>query len=251
MATVDHPVLDALARRASSRDFTDAPVPPALLDHVLDAAVRAPTAFNFQPYSLVVVRDPARRAELARIAGGQRHVAAAPVCVVFCADTRRIERLCGLPGKLVPEEHPDAMITAVIDTSLAGMCATLAAQALGLGAVMIGGVRNDPEATAGLLGLPPGVFAVFGLSLGRPVPRAAAARPRLPRTLIAHQERYSDHPDRIPAQPETVLTGPGGEEATAEERAAWRAQVDQGIRALHRRRTPAWQRAAPIAAVRT
>ncbi|MET7483871.1 nitroreductase family protein [Streptomyces sp. NPDC005538] len=136
MATPDHPVLDALARRASSRDFTDAPVPPALLDHVLDAAVRAPTAFNFQPYSLVVVRDPARRAALARIAGGQRHVAAAPVCVVFCADTRRIERLCGLPGQLVPEEHPDAMTTAVIDTSLAGMCATLATQALGLRAAL-------------------------------------------------------------------------------------------------------------------
>ncbi|GHC32150.1 nitroreductase family protein [Streptomyces cinnamoneus] len=252
MTTRTDTALQFLAERASCRDFTPEPLADSLVDQVLDAAVRAPTAFNFQPYSFVVVRDPEQRAALARIAGGQRHVVDAPVFVVVCADLRRIEELCDLPGRLIASGHPDALITSVIDASMAGMCATLAAEALGLGAVMVGGIRNDPGATAGLLDLPPGVFAVFGLCLGRPAAGRPAARPRLRTELLVHRERYEGQSRRLPPDPgATGLTNPAGD-VTADDRVAWRAQIAKGARSLGRRRAPAWRTPAtgPAPAVR-
>ncbi|MCA6092187.1 nitroreductase family protein [Streptomyces sp. SCA3-4] len=252
MTTRTDTALQFLAERASCRDFTTEPLADSLVDQVLDAAVRAPTAFNFQPYSFIVVRDPGQRAALARIAGGQRHVVDAPVFVVVCADLRRIEELCDLPaGRLMGSEHPDALMTSVIDASMAGMCATLAAEALGLGAVMVGGIRNDPGATAGLLDLPPGVFAVFGLCLGRPAAGRPAARPRLRTELLVHRERYDGRSRRLPADVDaTGLAGPAGD-VTADDRVAWRAQITKGARSLGRRRAPAWRTPAtePVPAV--
>ncbi|MEU8708604.1 nitroreductase family protein [Streptomyces sp. NPDC048565] len=245
MTTTTDTVLQLLAQRASCRNFTTESVDDTLVHHVLDAAVRAPTAFNFQPYSFVVVRDPEQRAGLARIAGGQRHVLAAPVFVVVCADLRRIEDLCEMQDLLISSEHPDALITSVIDASMAGMCATLAAESLGLGSVLVGGIRNNPGAAVELLGLPVGVFALFGLCLGRPAAVSPTPRPRLHTALTVHHERYDTEPRSLPSPPEaTGLTSPSGEVAD-DERAAWRAQIDKGTRSLSRRRAPVWRK--PVA----
>ncbi|MFZ3474044.1 nitroreductase family protein [Streptomyces sp. 4.24] len=252
MTTRTDTVLQLLAERASCRDFTDEQLEDSLVEEVLSAAVRAPTAFNFQPYSFVVVRDPEVRAALRRIAGGQPHVVGAPVFVVFCADIRRIEELCELPGELVSGEHPDAMLTSVIDASLAGMCATLAAESLGLGTVMVGGIRNKPSATAELLGLPPGVFPVFGLCLGRPASTAPAPRPRLHTGLLVHRDRYDAGSGSLPPRPgATGLSSPSGE-VTADDRVEWQAQIDKGRRSLGRLRAPAWRSPAaqPVPAAR-
>ena len=44
------------------------PVPQRVLTEILRLTQRAPSSFNIQPYSLVVVRDPALRARLAKAA---------------------------------------------------------------------------------------------------------------------------------------------------------------------------------------
>ena len=154
-----------LHRRASVRAFTGEPVSAAVLDDLLAAAVRAPTSFNLQAYSLVVIAEPARRAQLAELVG-QRHVAEAPVTVVVCSDVRRLYRLGRRLGELVGPEHPDLAVTAVIDASLVGMCLALSAESIGLGTVMVGAVRNRPDEIAHLLELPTGVTALFGVCLG-------------------------------------------------------------------------------------
>jgi FMN reductase (NADPH) len=81
-------------------------------------------------------------------------------------------------------------MVAVIDAALAGQSAALAAESLGLGTVMIGGMRNHPQEVAEVLGLPEGVFVVYGLCLGwfedKPV-----QKPRLPQESVIHFERYT------------------------------------------------------------
>jgi hypothetical protein len=62
---------------------------------------------------------------------------------------------------------------------------------MGLGAVYIGALRNDPERVAAELGLPPYVMPVFGMCVGFPDPaHPGAIKPRLPQGLILHRERY-------------------------------------------------------------
>ena len=56
---------------------------------------------------------------------------------------------------------------------------------------MIGAIRNDPKKAAELLGLPDGVFVVFGMCLGWPdQEKVPPQKPRLPAGLTVHDEQY-------------------------------------------------------------
>jgi nitroreductase len=191
VATERLDVLTVLERRVSCRDFRPDPVADELVVRVIEAARRAPTSSNLQAYSLIVVRDPGTRLRLAELAGRQAHVAAAPVFIAFCADVWRLERACALSDLPFCGDTLEMGLVAVLDAGLAGMCASLAAESLGLGTVMIGGLRNHPVEVARLLGLPRRVFGVFGLCLGWP---RSTGRPglRLPASAVVHEEVYRD-----------------------------------------------------------
>src|SRR5690606_14042956 len=69
--------------------------------------------------------------------------------------------------------------------------AMAAAESLGLAGCFVGGMRNQPEEVAQLLGLPPRVFGVFGMTLGKEDPaHPAVVKPRLPQPAVLHFERY-------------------------------------------------------------
>ena len=85
----------------------------------------------------------------------------------------------------------ETFFVAVLDAGLAAQNAVIAADFLGLSAVYIGPLRNDPEAVAAILGLPPAVFGVFGLCVGYAKPGSLAeVKPRLPQAAVLHRERY-------------------------------------------------------------
>ncbi|MCR3963797.1 oxygen-insensitive NADPH nitroreductase [Aeromonas veronii] len=93
-----------------------------------------------------------------------------------------------------PEARQQLLIGA-IDGALMAQNALLAAQSLGLGGVYIGGIRNHPAEVSELLGLPHQVIPLFGLCLGHPA-QQPEQKPRLPRGLVVHQERYLHELDR-------------------------------------------------------
>ncbi|MEQ8833164.1 MAG: nitroreductase family protein [Miltoncostaeaceae bacterium] len=59
--------LEAIRRRRSVRRYTDAPVADADLDRLLRLALMAPTGGMSQSWSMIVVREPEKRAELAEL----------------------------------------------------------------------------------------------------------------------------------------------------------------------------------------
>jgi nitroreductase len=69
--------LEAIRRRRSVRTYTDRPVDDADLDQLLRLALMAPTGGMAQAWSLMVIREPERRAALAEIviAGGGAYFA--------------------------------------------------------------------------------------------------------------------------------------------------------------------------------
>ncbi len=82
--------LTAIRTRYSARQFLPGkPVPRELIEQIIDAGQRAPTARNVQPWEFVVVTDPAMRRSIAELAEYGRFIAQAPVCVVvLCKDTK-------------------------------------------------------------------------------------------------------------------------------------------------------------------
>jgi len=156
------------------------------------AAQSAATSSNLQLWSVVTVADPERRRELAKVAGGQAHVAQSPLFLVWLADLHRVSEIADRRGTSkggIP--YLETFLSAVVDTALAAQNAVVAAESLGLGTVYIGAVRNQPNRVAEILSLPPNVFAVFGMCIGWPDPEIQTAiKPRLPQEVVLHRDVY-------------------------------------------------------------
>ena len=181
--------IETLLARVSVRSFDSRPVSDAAVDAVLRAALRAPTSSNIQACTVVKVRETEAKATLAAAAGNQRHVAQCPVFLAFCADLTRIEAALQRNGHDLTDNNHELGLVSTIDAALVGMAAYLAADSVGLKGVMIGGVRNDPETVAQILGLPKRVYCVFGMCLGY-ADTVPEQKPRMPYAAVVHAERY-------------------------------------------------------------
>lgn len=184
-------VLDLLNSHASVRQFTGEPINVEQEREILRAARRAPTSSNLHAYSIISVRESKSKEELAELAGGQKHVVDCELFLVFCADLRKLERLAEKKSYKYNGDTTEAFIVATVDASLAGCRALIAAQAMGFGGVMVGGIRNHPEDVCNLLALPRLVYPVFGMSLGKPV-KPPRAKPRMPFDGLVFSERYDE-----------------------------------------------------------
>lgn len=178
-----------LAHR-SIRSYTDEPVSDAMLDAIIEAAHRAPTSMNAQEISLVVVRDPARRAKLAELTGGQPWIAQAPVFIAIVIDFRKTALGVEKTGKQqLIHESMEGFGVAAVDAGIALGTMITAAESLGLGIVPIGGIRRSPQAVIDLLKLPPLTFPLVGLVIGHPA-QAGSQKPRLDIKAYRHDEHF-------------------------------------------------------------
>jgi nitroreductase len=185
--------LDAMLSHRSVRTYLDTPLAPGLLETIIAAAQSAATTSNLQAWSVVAVQDKARKARLAGHAANQRHIHDAPLLLLFVADLARLRSIStgqGHPG--LGLGYIEAFLFAVADASFAAQNAITAAESLGLGGCYIGAMRNNPQAVADEIGLPDETMVVFGMTIGYPDPAVATdVKPRLPQSLVLHQERYT------------------------------------------------------------
>ena len=95
------PTIDLMSAHRSIRKFTDREVDDHTLTAIIAAAQCAATSHFIQAYTIIRVRDMAKRQAIADLAGPQVWVARAPVFLVFCADFNRLETACGMHGTAV------------------------------------------------------------------------------------------------------------------------------------------------------
>ena len=156
-------VLDNIATRASVRQFTDQPVPDAVMEEILRAGMAAPSAVNKQPWSFVVVTEPERIAALNEV-HPYANLKTATAAVIVCGDMDK-----ALEGRA--REYWVQDCSAVTENIL------LAAHALGLGAVWCG-VYPSPDrvsAVSEVLGLPGSIVPLNIVTMGYP---AAEVQPK-------------------------------------------------------------------------
>jgi nitroreductase len=187
-----NPVLETLLSHRSVRRYSDRPLPPGLIELLVAAAQSAPSSSNLQAMSIIAVQDRERMRRLAKLAAGQRHVAEAPLLLMFIADLSRLREISTrLTGSAEGLDYVEAFIVALTDAAFAAQNAIVALESLGLGGCYIGAMRNHPHEVAAELGLPPGAFAVFGLTIGYPDPAVeTGVKPRLAQQIVLHRERY-------------------------------------------------------------
>jgi nitroreductase len=201
-----NPVLEAIANHRSVRFFKpERCVDDETLGAIINAAQRASTSSNMQMWSVIAVRDPHKRKAIRAICRGQAFVEEAPLFLVFCADIFRLRRVAESRSYAFAYGGVDLLLAATIDSALACQNATLAAESLGLGCCMVGGIRNQARELGRLLDLPHGVFGSIGLALGYPA-RINPVKPRLPRDVVLHTDRYcpTNHVDGISRYDKTM-----------------------------------------------
>jgi nitroreductase len=197
-----------LKQHVSVRRFTSQDITTEQEHEIVETAQRSPTSSNLQTFSIISVRIQATKKIIAELSGNQKHVEQCPLFLVFVADLHRLHAITNKKGYGWQGDLAEYCIVATVDAALVAARALIAAQALGLGGVMVGAIRNHPTEVCNILSLPQDTYPVMGLSLGYPeiVP---PIKPRLPLNGVWHKESYDDskHHDAVRQYDETILAG--------------------------------------------
>ena len=125
---IDTDLFAVMAKRRSTRKFSDKPVETTKIDKIIAAADTAPTAGNYQGFEIFYIKSPEKKKLLIDACNKQPYVNA-PVVLVFCKNPSRV--------KFDFSEYILKKF-AIQDATLAAGYSQLAAQALGLSSIWIG-----------------------------------------------------------------------------------------------------------------
>ncbi|HEX3803033.1 MAG TPA: nitroreductase family protein [Solirubrobacteraceae bacterium] len=145
---------DAITSRRNVREFTDEPLPADALQRILEAAWRAPSSRNSQPWDFVVVTDREQLVELSGVWQGGGHIAGAAAAVALVIDDS-------------DDEHTRESVR--YDLGQASMQMMIAAADLGIGSGHSS--VGDQELASRILGLPEGKLTRYIIDFGYPSDR--------------------------------------------------------------------------------
>lgn len=184
-------VIKTILNHRSLRQFEDKPLTDEQIKTIVSCAQAASTSSFIQAYSIIGVKDKAKKKKLAEVVGNQPYVEHNGHFFVFCADLYRHALIGEQEQKdVLPSiESTEKFMVGLIDAALAAQNAAIAAESMGLGICYIGGIRNNLEEVKKLLNIPERVIPLFGLAVGYPT-KITGQKPRLPFEHIYHEDGY-------------------------------------------------------------
>ncbi len=185
-------MIELIQNHRSIRKFENKLLSDEQIKTIVESAQAASTSSFVQAYSIIGVKDKQKKERLAELAGGQDYVAENGHFFVFCADLYRHQLIAENYSQDASEvlESTEKFMVAIIDATLAAQNAVLAAESMGLGAVYIGGLRNQLTEVCKLLKIPPYVIPLFGVAVGYPA-QQPDKKQRLPLQHIYHEDEYN------------------------------------------------------------
>lgn len=145
--------LQLAADRYSVRSFSDRPIEPEKMEKILKAGQLAPTAVNFQPQKIYILKS---KAALDKIRSLTRFAYNAPVVLLFCADISKAWKSS--------VEH--GYNTGEMDVSIVCTHVMLEAWELGIGSVWVRGF--DARQVAKAFDFPGHIKPICLLLIGYP-----------------------------------------------------------------------------------
>ena len=211
-------VTEAIRKRRAVRTYTDKPVDDATIDGLLRLALRAPTGGGQQAWSLLLVRDPDVRRQVAEliINGGasyfalmrpkkdatdEEHAAWAKEYAEGVMGTYR-HVPAFVVGLLVPRGYPEGFLGGyeddLISLAFAFENLMLAARAEGLGSVPITAFQRwEKDRLRDILGLPAEVDPAIVSPIGYPEAFPTGLAPALKRNFrgwkaLVHDDKWGN-----------------------------------------------------------
>jgi len=185
-------VIRTICNHRSIRKFKNVPLTPEQVETIVRAAQMAPSSAYLQPFAVIGVTDESVKKQLAE----RSRCPALGDCgylFLFCADLYRIMAAA-------TDEEREKMkanlgfsymhSTAVLSAALALQNANLAAESMGLGAVIVGGINSALPELDEWLDLPEYVIPLVGLAVGTP-DEWPEQKPRLPLSAVFFENKYN------------------------------------------------------------
>ncbi|HLA18973.1 MAG TPA: nitroreductase family protein [Dehalococcoidia bacterium] len=179
------------------------PVPDELIWKLLDAAVKAPSGGNRQPWNFIVIRDAETKAKIAEwyldgwnTAYGpfrQAAMASPAIARTYSSADRLANHLAEVPvlimvtldpARVAPVTPPGANVFPAVQNLL------LAARALGLGATLTTVYRTHEAEVKKLLGIPENVETMALIPIGYPVGKFGPPGMRMPAETVTYWEKW-------------------------------------------------------------
>ena len=185
-------VIKQLQNRRSVREFTGEKVKDEDLKLILETAQRCPNSVHGQQTSLIVVKDKDKIKKIAELSGGQKQVENADVFVLVLADYYRPYYAAKSIGvEIGVQKSLEGVITGAVDAGIMVEAIQTAAESLGYGTTVIGGIRLNPDAICEMFNLPEYVFPVLGTTIGVPTEnKLKTPKPRVSYESFALDEVY-------------------------------------------------------------
>ncbi len=149
---MNQPVLDAIYKRRSIREFSDEEVIDDDLREIVRAGIWAPSGLNNQPWRFVIVKDDALREQLSQTTHYSHIVQASRALIAVFLDR----------GDMYDD---------LKDAQAAGACIQnmlLAVEALGLGAVWLGQILKSSSEVKSILAVEDDYDLMAVLAIGHP-----------------------------------------------------------------------------------
>lgn len=189
----NHEIIKLMRNHRSIRKFDAArPVPDDTVKELIETAQCTSTSSNLQAYSVILVKDKAKRAKIAELANHQQHIVEATVFLVFCADLYRLKVAGEIGGMGFDTDHFESFLVSTVDVALMAQTFMLAAESMQMGGVFIGGIRNNMSEMISILQLPELTYPVFGMCIGYPdANHIPDKKPRFETDTVLHIDAYS------------------------------------------------------------
>ncbi|MFX1499820.1 MAG: nitroreductase family protein [Promethearchaeota archaeon] len=194
-------VIKVINNRCTVRAYNSKPISQNLIDIIIQAAMRAPTAGNMMFYSIIEVQDQTKKKKLVTTCDNQPHIATAPLILLFLADMQRWYDFYALSGvkELCIKENfeyrtPDEsdLLLACCDALIAAQNAVIAAESLGIGSCYIGDIIENIEIHREMFSLPKWVFPIILVCFGYPKqdPEKRILKERFPKKFVHFIDTY-------------------------------------------------------------
>ena len=173
------------------RQFRETPVSEETLKLLFACSLSAPSKSDLQQVSIIHLQSKDSRNFIHSVLPSMPWVKSAPVFLLFCGDSHRINTVCEMHKTTFAHDPLDAFLNSATDTAMVLQNFILAAEAAGLGCCPISAVRESTKQVANFCQMPDGVYPLAGLCLGYPdeTPEMSI---RLPMSTTLHEDKYND-----------------------------------------------------------
>jgi len=165
-------IMDEIKNWVTIKKYLSKPVESEVLERILDAGVRAPSAKNRQPWRFIACTQEAVKSRIKDASYGQDHVGSAPVIIAACTTNTEYKM-------------PNGQNSYPIDISMAVAFMMIQARAEKLGACVV--TTYDEAEIKAILSVPYSMRVVMLLLLGYPDENPILTKRKLKSRVIAHE----------------------------------------------------------------